>query len=104
MRIAFDLDNTLIRSGYDFVTEEPEKQILFLLLGKEKLRAGTKSLFQFCRNNLIETWIYTTSYRSEWYIYRLFWLYGIKLQGVVNQQKHNKYVKTGTTKYPRSLV
>jgi hypothetical protein len=30
----------------------------------------------------------------------IFWLYGIKLDGVINQKKHSESVKNGASKYP----
>ncbi len=66
----------------------------------EHLRKNTTNIFHFCQNNKIETWIYTTSFRSKFYIYFLFWLNGIHLQGVVNQSFHNKKVKHKASKYP----
>ncbi|SMB97271.1 hypothetical protein SAMN00120144_0331 [Hymenobacter roseosalivarius DSM 11622] len=48
MRIAFDLDNTLIRCGYDFPLEKPKRAMLAKLLGKEELRQGTKEIIDYC--------------------------------------------------------
>ena len=48
-------------------------------------------------------WVYTTSYRSAWRIRRLFWLHGIRLDGVVNQQRHNREVRARCTKHPPSF-
>lgn len=50
----------------------------------------------------VEIWVYTTSLRKTDYINRVFWLYGIKLSGVVNQSVHNKYVTVNCSKYPVS--
>jgi hypothetical protein len=44
--------------------------------------------------------VYTTSYRSVWRIRRLFWLHGIRLDGVVNQQRHNREVQARCSKHP----
>jgi len=100
MRIAFDLDDTLISSRDDFLIEKAKYQVLAKMFHVEHLRKGTASIFNFCQKNKIETWIYTTSFRSILYIYFLFWLNGIKLQGVVNQDIHNKKAKNKATKYP----
>ena len=40
MRVAFDLDNTLIRCGHGFPLERPRHNRLVRLLGREGLRQG----------------------------------------------------------------
>jgi hypothetical protein len=100
MRIAFDLDNTLIRGAYAFDLEKPKYAFLAKLLGGEPLRAGIMELCAYCRAHGWEVWVYTTSYRSAWYIRRLFWLHGIRLAGVVNQARHDREVTVRCTKYP----
>jgi hypothetical protein len=103
MRIAFDLDNTLIRCGHDFPLEKPLRRLWARLLGGEQLREGIKALTDYCRQQGWEVWVYTTSYRSAWRIHRLFWLHGIRLDGVVNQQRHNREVQARCTKHPPSF-
>lgn len=103
MRIAFDLDNTLIRCGYDFLLERPRRRGLAWLLGSEGLRQGTVELAEHCRQQGWEVWVYTTSYRSNWRIRKLFWLHGIGLDGVVNQQRHSREVTVRCTKHPLSF-
>lgn len=100
MRIAFDLDNTLIQNEYLFDVENPKYFLFAKILSFEKLRKGTKELFDYCQNQGWETWIYTTSYRNTFYIRKMFWLYGISLHGVVNQEVHNQKVKVRSSKYP----
>ncbi|WP_022822494.1 hypothetical protein [Hymenobacter norwichensis] len=100
MRIAFDLDNTLIRCGYDFPLEKPARSMWAKLLGGEPLRRGVVVVAEYCRQREWEVWVYTTSYRSHWYIRKLFWLHGIKLGGVVNQQRHDREVTPRCTKHP----
>jgi hypothetical protein len=103
MRIAFDLDNTLIRCGHDFPLEQPQHHFWAKLLSNEQLRHGIKDLTDYCRQLGWEVWIYTTSHRSTWRIRRLFWLHGISLDGVVNQQRHNREVRVRCTKHPPSF-
>ncbi|MBC8085005.1 MAG: hypothetical protein H7Z21_17550 [Hymenobacter sp.] len=103
MRIAFDLDNTLIRCGYDFPLERPRRRFWAKLLGGEPLRQGVVELAVYCRRRNWDVWVYTTSYRSKWYIRKLFWLHGIRLAGVVNQQRHNRDVTVRCTKHPPSF-
>lgn len=99
-RIAFDLDNTLIRNDYQFPIEKPRSNFLLKLFGLEQLRQGTKAIFEYCRSKRIETWIYTSSYRSHQLIRLNFWLSGIILDGIVTQETHNKIVKIKSVKYP----
>jgi hypothetical protein len=100
MRIAFDLDNTLIRGAYPFPLETPKRRFWARLLGKEALRAGIAELAAHCQRLGWEVWVYTTSYRSAGYIRRLFWLHGIGLAGMVNQARHDREVRVRSTKYP----
>lgn len=100
MRIAFDLDNTLIRGEHDFALETPTRRLWARLLGRESLRAGIVELANYCQRQGWEVWVYTTSYRSAGYIRRLFWLHGIRLAGVVNQARHDREVRVRSTKYP----
>lgn len=103
MRIAFDLDNTLIRCEYDFPLEKPARRLWTKLLGGESLRQGIGELVAHCRQYGWEVWVYTTSYRSAWHIRKLFWLHGISLDGVVNQQRHDRQAQARCTKHPPSF-
>ena len=103
MRLAFDLDNTLIRCGHDFPLENPQRRIWAKLLGGERLRQGIKPLTDHCRQHGWEVWVYTTSYRSTWHIRKLLWLHGIRLDGVVNQQRHDREARVRCTKHPPSF-
>lgn len=103
MCIAFDLDNTLIRCGYDFPLEKPQRRLWAKLLGSEQLRQGIKEVTDCCCQRGWEVWVYTTSYRSAWHIRKLFWLHGIRLDGVVNQQRHDREVQARCTKHPPSF-
>ena len=103
MRLAFDLDNTLIRCSHDFPLEQPQRYLLARVLGNEGLRLGTKALAEHCRQRGWEVWVYTTSYRSAWRIRRLFWLHGIRLDGVVNQPRHDREARARCTKHPPSF-
>ena len=104
MIVSFDLDDTLFVSDKNFKTEPPLKFPMCMIY-KEKLRAGTVALMKYiCRQN-IKLWIYTTSYRSERYIRGVFRCYGIKLDNVINGEKHKKEVQSDRaevmpSKYP----
>ncbi|KUG06762.1 hypothetical protein [Solirubrum puertoriconensis] len=103
MRIAFDLDNTLIRGVHAFPPEAPKRRMLAWLFGKEQLRQGIEELCAYCQQQGHEVWVYTTSYRSLAYIRRLFWLYGIQLNGVINQARHNREARVQCSKHPPSF-
>jgi FMN phosphatase YigB (HAD superfamily) len=48
MRVAFDLDNTLIRNDFAFPLAQARWPILQWLLQTEALRLGVSELFAFC--------------------------------------------------------
>ncbi len=104
MIISFDLDDTLFVSRKDIKTE-PALKFPWNIIYKENLRFGTVELFKKLHSMGVETWIYTTSFRSEKYIRRLFKHYGVKLSGVVNGARHMAEVQGRRTepmpsKYP----
>ncbi|MBR1737092.1 MAG: HAD family hydrolase, partial [Firmicutes bacterium] len=104
MRVSFDLDDTLFVPAEKFRTEE-ELSFPFNKIYKERLRFGTVGLMKKLREMGVEIWIYTTSFRSERYIRGLFKRYGIKIDEVVNGERHEKEVQRGKnepmpSKYP----
>lgn len=104
MRISFDLDDTLFVSEDKFKIE-PALRFPFNIIFKEKLRMGSIELMKYIREQNIELWIYTTSYRSEQYIRSLFRCYGIVLDNIVNGARHAAEVQYGRaesmpSKYP----
>jgi len=92
-RVAFDLDDTLLSAINEFPYETFPAPRWIQLLGFEPLRASTKQVFKNLKTHKIETWIYTSSFRSKTYIRSLFWLYGIQLDGIVNGMMHKQRVK-----------
>jgi len=100
MKVAFDLDDTLIMSNPKVGKEKPTYPIISKILGLESLRLGTRAIFQFCHQQTWETWIYTTSYRKAFYIQQLFWAHRIPIHGVINQQIHQKHVSVNCSKHP----
>jgi hypothetical protein len=90
MRIAFDLDDTLIPGRIPFEREPAPRGLLRRHLSVEPLRLGTVWLFQRLRQLGHETWIYTTSFRRPLAIKLSFWAYGAPVRGVVNQDIHLK--------------
>ncbi|MBZ4044292.1 HAD family hydrolase [Flavobacterium hibisci] len=90
MIISFDLDDTLIaRNKFRL-----EKTSLFRqFFGIERLREGTIDLFKEIKKRKYKIYIYTTSHRSIWRIRWIFFSYGISVDFVINQQKHQKEIK-----------
>ena len=92
MRISFDLDEVLFVSPALYETE-PLPIPLFDSFFPERLRKGTRELFRNLHEQGFEIWIYTSSRRSEKYIRALFRVYGIRIDGVVNAQRHLREVQ-----------
>lgn len=104
MIVSFDLDDTLFVDPHKYATESPLRFPLYFIY-KERLRLGTIQLLTKIRENNISLWVYTTSYRSEKYIKSLFRCYGIKIDHVINGERHQKEVQRNNSqampsKYP----
>lgn len=104
MKVSFDLDDTLFVSPKNYKTEK-ELKFPFNKIYKERLRLGTIDLMNWIREQGIELWVYTTSFRTERYIRGLFRCYGIKLDFVVNGESHAREVQADKrepmpSKYP----
>ncbi|MBC3541663.1 HAD family hydrolase [Rufibacter sediminis] len=101
MILSFDLDDTLIPGRNRFPTE---KQNLFQkALGLEKVRRGTVQLMKRLKAEGHQVYVYTTSFRSASYIRCLFLSYGIWLDGIINQKRHDRTCKAEgrkCSKYP----
>ena len=87
MRVSFDLDEVLFVSPHTHKTEPPLPFPLRLFFA-ERLRLGTPALICELQQLGYEVWIYTSSFRSENYIRALFRFYGVRLDGVVNGERH----------------
>ena len=94
MRVSFDLDEVLFVSPQTHKTEPP---LPFPLknLYKERLRLGTPRLINILQAMGYEVWVYTSSFRSQQYIRRLFSCYGVHFDGIVNGTRHLKEVQQG---------
>jgi len=92
MIVSFDLDDTLFVDPVAVPTEKPLK-FPFKYFYKEPLRLGAVELLSKIRGSGIKLWVYTTSFRSEKYIKRYFRHYGIKIDDVVNGNRHEKEVQ-----------
>ena len=92
MRVSFDLDEVLFVSPQTHQTE-PEPRYPFNKIFQERLRKGTPELINTLQQLGYEVWVYTSSFRSEKYIRRLFRLYGVRFDGIVNGNRHLKEVQ-----------
>ena len=92
MRVSFDLDEVLFVSPATHKTEPPLPFPLNKIF-KERLRLGTPELIHKLQEMDYDVWIYTSSFRSEKYIRNLFRCYGVKLDGIVNGERHLREVQ-----------
>lgn len=86
MTISFDLDDMLIPGVKNFDAIPLSR--LHKIFSPEKIRLGTIELFKTLQAQGHEIYIYTSSYRKCYKIRWLFFLYGVKLNGVINRQVH----------------
>lgn len=92
MRISFDLDEVLFVSPKTHKTEPP-LMFPFNRIYQERLRLGTPDLINKLQSLGYEVWVYTSSFRSERYIRRLFRHYGAHFDGIVNGERHLREVQ-----------
>ena len=103
MRVSFDLDEVLFVSPATHKTE-PELKFPLNRIYKERLRLGTPDLIRELQRLGYEVWVYTSSFRSERYIRRLFHWYGVRFDGIVNGTRHLKEVQgNNKTTLPQKL-
>lgn len=92
MRVSFDLDEVLFVSPQTHKTEPPLPFPLNKIY-RERLRLGTPDLIRSLQNRGCAVWIYTSSFRTERYIRNLFRFYGVRLDGIVNAERHKREVQ-----------
>ena len=96
MKIAFDLDDTLIPTTRRFSVGSRALPVPYRIFFKEELRVGALGLLK----NLVqahEVVIYTTSLRKPFYVKLWFKLWGVSISQVINHDIHTK--ETQGTKY-----
>lgn len=102
-RVTLDLDEVLFVSPETHKTE-PALPFPFCRFYPERLRLGTPELIGELQRQGYEVWIYTSSFRSEKYIRRLFRRYGVRLDGIVNGDRHLREVqRNNQTILPQKL-
>lgn len=87
MIISFDLDDTLISNNKFDLEKVNLIQKIFRI---EKLRKDTIVLFKELKRRKHKIYIYTTSHRSVSKIKWMFYSYGISVDYIINQQKHQR--------------
>ena len=92
MRVSFDLDEVLFVNPLTHKTEE-ELKFPYNKIYKERLRLGTKDLIPKLQELGYEVWVYTSSFRSEKYISKLFKHYGVHFDGIINGDRHLREVQ-----------
>ena len=92
MIISFDLDGVLFVDPQEVKTEPPLNPVLMLFF-PDHLREGTVRLINRLRKDDYAVWVYTSSYRSEFYIRMLFRLYRVKFDHIVNGFRHDREVQ-----------
>ena len=99
MTISFDLDDTLIPGTKRFDTER--QSLVHKILGLETLRIGTVELIRALQGKGHKIYIYTTSFRSPIKIWWTFFLYGIKLDRIINQEVHERTLREKARDYSK---
>jgi hypothetical protein len=106
MRIAFDLDGTLIPNPGSAMALEP-LGLLSRAVSNERLRAGAPALLRSLQRSGHEVWIYTTSMRTPLKLRLWFLTFGVRLKGIVTHATHfEKLRQQGIvcSKYPPAFA
>ena len=93
-RVSFDLDEVLFGSLKTHKVEPP-LPFPFERLYTERLREGTPQLIQTLKSMGVEVWVYTSSYRTEKYIRKLFSHYNVYFTDIINAQRHQAEIQFG---------
>ena len=88
MRVAFDLDDTLIPGRVPFPVYPLPRNPIRRMFCCEPLRTGSVKLIGELQDLGHEVWIYTTSYRHPFRTKLMFRAYGARIRRVINQSEH----------------
>jgi len=102
MRISFDLDDTLICYRADVSQKLRLSWFLRLLVGDEPLRLGTPELMRQLRQRGWEIWLYTTSNRRPAAVRRWLRCHGVRIDGMINQDEHDRHLRRSSQDRPPS--
>lgn len=92
MKVAFDLDDTLIPISVTFKCGVEKVSFSSGEISGETLRKGAKELLKELSNNH-ELWIYTTSFRSPDSVKIWFNAFDVQISGFINADIHDEHVK-----------
>lgn len=92
MRISFDVDDTLVVHSKDAEVEVEGIPRLFRGGYTERIRKGSRHLFESLEERGWEIAVYTTSDRSPFYLKTFLGFYGENINLVVNQARHEQVV------------
>ncbi len=110
MRIAFDLDETLIPGRDPFPLEPLPKNPFRRRFCTEPLREGAPALIRQIWQHGHEVWIYTTSFRKPLATRLMFRAYGARIGKVINVPVHKRRMRRfgeaykTCTKYPPAFA
>src|SRR5215472_8649622 len=90
MRVSFDIDDTLACRSPKGPREAGRLPAVFCRWFGEPLRRGTRSLIWELRRRGCSVWIYTSSERTAFQVRLWLFLYGIRVDGVVNGERHRR--------------
>jgi hypothetical protein len=93
-RISFDIDDTLACHHGHLVAETSRVPAAIHRWLGEPLRVGSRALIRELRRRGCSIWIYTSSDRSPFYIRRWLLLHGIRVDGIVNNERHRRGLAT----------
>lgn len=88
MRVSFDVDDTLVIHTAAALAERGWLPDFIHRWFCEPLRFGTCSLFRELRRQGCSIWIYTTSSRAPFSVRLWFLLHGVRVDGVINFERH----------------
>ena len=88
MRISFDIDDTFVCREVSYPGEVGRLPLFLLRRFCEPLRGGTRSLVNELRRRGCSVWIYTSSGRTPFQIRLWLFLHGIRVDGIVNDERH----------------
>ena len=103
-RVSFDVDDTLVCCGGAACCEASVIPQFICRWFCEPLRAGTGTLVRELRRRQCSVWIYTTSGRTPFYLRSWLLLHGIRVDGVVNSERHRQGLAAhGFSRLPSKL-
>jgi len=89
LRISFDLDDTLTGMPPNLPVETGALPAFLQRRVVETLRHGARRLIRTLRRQGHSVWIYTSSGRSPSRIQRWLILHGIRVDGIINDERHH---------------